>query len=72
MLSLEVTLRYPDAGWIRAFVHTGQLALTLYAAHVVVGMGILEEYGRLENQSLPFAAAAGTVFFMLAMLSTRC
>jgi len=43
-------------------VHTGQLALTLYVAHVIVGMGILEVMGRLENQSLPFIVLASLVF----------
>ncbi len=43
-------------------VHTGQLALTLYVAHVLVGMGTLEMMGRLEDQTLPFIIAASLVF----------
>jgi uncharacterized membrane protein YeiB len=43
-------------------VHTGQLALTLYVAHVIVGMGILEAMGRLEDQSLPYIVTASLVF----------
>ncbi len=48
--------------WLRPFVATGQLALTLYVAHVLVGMAILEVMGRLENQTLPFALLAASVF----------
>lgn len=48
--------------WLRPFVVTGQLALTLYVAHVLVGMAILEAMGRLENQALPFALLAAGVF----------
>ena len=68
MLSLEATLRWPDAAWVQPIIHTGQLALTLYVAHVVVGMGILEANGRLEDQTLSFAVVTGTVFFALCIL----
>jgi uncharacterized membrane protein YeiB len=54
--------RYEGAVWLRPFVATGQLALTLYVAHVVLGMGILEAMGRLENQTLLFSLSASVVF----------
>ena len=60
--SIALGERYGDAAWLRPFVATGQLALTLYVAHVVLGMGILEVIGRLENQTLPFALLASVVF----------
>ncbi len=68
LLCLEITLRRPDAKWIPPLVHTGQLALTLYVAHVVIGMGFLETIGRLENQSLSFAAATGIIFSFLSVV----
>jgi len=34
---------------------TGKLSLTLYVAHVLIGMGILEFIGRLENQTINFS-----------------
>jgi uncharacterized membrane protein YeiB len=49
-------------------VATGQLALTLYVAHVVVGMGVLDVVGRLENQTLPFVLLSAAIFCALAML----
>jgi len=33
----------------------GQLSLTIYLAHVIVGMGVLETIGRLEHQTIEFA-----------------
>ncbi|MDJ0923283.1 MAG: heparan-alpha-glucosaminide N-acetyltransferase domain-containing protein [Acidimicrobiia bacterium] len=48
-------------------VHTGQLALTLYVAHVIVGFGILEAMGRLEDQSLEFIFLASLLFTAAAI-----
>ncbi len=62
-----MTQRFPKGPWL-PLVCTGQLALTLYVAHVLVGLGTLEALGRLENQSLPFAVGAGLVFSILALL----
>lgn len=42
-------------------VSTGQLALTLYVAHVIVGMGVLEAMGRLENEPLTWAVMTSVV-----------
>ncbi|MFT5144117.1 MAG: hypothetical protein ACI84D_002749 [Thalassolituus oleivorans] len=60
--SIALGERYDSAVWLRPFVATGQLALTLYVAHVVLGMGTLDAIGRLENQTLPFALLASIVF----------
>jgi len=49
-------------------ISTGQIALTLYVAHVVIGMGILESLGRLDNQTLPFALSSAVVFCVLAVV----
>lgn len=60
--SVALGQRYGSKPWLRPFVATGQLALTLYVAHVLVGMAILDAMGRLESQTLPFALLAATVF----------
>jgi len=49
-------------------VSTGKLALTIYVAHVLVGMAILEQMGKLENQTIGFAVAATFVFSGAATL----
>jgi uncharacterized protein len=41
---------------------TGQLSLTLYLAHIIVGMGFLESIGRLENQSIDFSLLSALIF----------
>ena len=54
-------------GWLFPLTATGQLALTFYFAHVVLGLGTLEALGRLEHQSLPFAAASAVACFGVAV-----
>ena len=63
-----LTERYDTARWIPPLVATGQLALTLYVAHVVLGMGTLEVLGRLENQSPPFAIGSALIFCLLSVV----
>ncbi len=65
---VELGERFREAGWLRPLAATGELALTLYVAHVVVGMSALEAAGRLENQTLPFSLACSAVFCLLAVL----
>lgn len=68
MLCLEYTLQYPHTSIVMPLVSTGQLALTLYVAHVVIGMGFIETIGRLENQTLQFAIASASIFFILSVI----
>ena len=49
---------------------TGQLALTTYVAHVLVGMGTLEAMGRLEDQTLGWAVSTSLVFSIAAIISS--
>jgi len=67
-ICLELVFRYPNARIFSSLVATGQLALTLYVAHVVIGMGFLEMIGRLENQTLQFATVSAIIFSALAIV----
>ncbi len=49
-------------------VSTGQLALTIYVAHVVVGMGVLEAAGRLEEQTLSWAVETSLAFSFVSVV----
>jgi uncharacterized membrane protein YeiB len=40
---------------------TGQLSLTIFLAHVIVGMGVLEMVGRLEHQTIEFAYVSAAI-----------
>lgn len=51
-------------------VNTGQLALTIYIAHVVIGMGLLDAVGMLDDQSLPWAVTTSTAFSATAVLAS--
>ena len=48
--------------WSYPLAATGQLALTLYIAHVLVGMGFLEVIGRLVDQTIAWAWLTTAVF----------
>lgn len=53
--------------WKMVFVHTGQMALTLYIAHVIIGMGIIEEFYGLGKHSLGFTLSYTLIFWVLSM-----
>ncbi len=41
---------------------TGQLSLTLYVAHVILGMGVLDAINRLNNQTISFSLLSSLIF----------
>ncbi len=51
-------------------VSTGQLALTIYLAHVVVGMVALDAFGRLEDQTLSWSLLTSLVFCAAAIVGS--
>lgn len=51
-------------------VSAGQLALTIYVAHVLIGMGVLDAMGRLDDQTLGWAVSASIVFSAVAIISS--
>ena len=69
VISLSVSLgQQPSLDrWLKPLVSTGQLALTLYVAHVIIGMGTLEAIDRLEQQSLAFSVGSSLAFCVLAV-----
>ncbi len=67
-ISISWTEKSPDSLAARLIISTGQLALTMYVAHVVVGMGILESIGLLSNQTLEFAVISALIFCAVGML----
>jgi uncharacterized membrane protein YeiB len=46
---------------------TGQMSLTLYVAHVIFGMGILESMGLLANQTISFSLLSALIFCVCGM-----
>jgi len=67
-ISVEIAKRAQGAAWLAPLVATGQLVLTPYVAHVVLGMGVLDAFGRLADQTLVFAVSCAVVFIVLAIV----
>jgi len=68
LLAIQVALSRPQSIWVRGLVCTGRLSLTLYVAHVILGMGAMEALGRLGGQSIEFSLLATLVFCSAAVL----
>jgi uncharacterized protein len=57
----------PSRYW-QPLAATGQMALTWYFAHIVLGLGAIVALGLENSQSLPVAAGCGAGFFVVAIL----
>ncbi|MBU1227486.1 MAG: DUF1624 domain-containing protein [Actinobacteria bacterium] len=66
LLCVGIGSRWPAARPVRWGAATGELALTIYVGHVLVGMGTLGAMGRLGSQTLSFALGAAAVFIAAA------
>ncbi|HEY7155482.1 MAG TPA: DUF418 domain-containing protein [Gemmataceae bacterium] len=66
-LSVRMAARWPSPLW-RPLIDTGQMALTWYFAHIVLGLGTVAALGLVATQSLARAAGYGVFFFALAVL----
>jgi uncharacterized membrane protein YeiB len=47
---------------------TGQMALTWYFAHIILGLGAVVALGLVSSQPLPVTAGCGVLFFVVAVL----
>ncbi len=56
------------SGVLRILTPAGRQTLTLYIAHIVIGMGALEAMGMLGDQSLSSAVAAAALFCLVAIV----
>ncbi|MGH1485459.1 MAG: DUF418 domain-containing protein [Cellvibrionaceae bacterium] len=62
MACLYLSERFSGNNIIKWLCQTGKLSLTLYLAHVMIGMGFLEAIGRLENQTINFSLSSALIF----------
>lgn len=63
---LLLTRRYPG-DWMKPFTAAGRMTLTLYAGHILLGMGTLESLGLLDGSaSLGSVLLWALLFLMLA------
>ncbi len=47
---------------------TGKLSLSLYVAHVIIGMGMIEAMGYLSEQTISFALSCAAIFCLLSIV----
>jgi uncharacterized protein len=66
-LSVRLAETWPSRLW-RPVAATGQMALTWYFAHIVLGLGTVVALGLVASQPLSVAAGCGAAFFALAVL----
>jgi uncharacterized membrane protein YeiB len=59
---LYVSDQFSDSRIIKWLSQTGKLSLTLYLAHVILGLGSIESMGLLENQTINFSLFSASVF----------
>lgn len=67
ILCLMLTENTAQRLWF-PLVATGQLALTLYVAHVIIGMGTLEEIGWFEGANIEQVFIATLTFYMASII----
>ncbi len=67
-LATAAVRRWPQALLVRVLTHTGQLALTAYLAHVVLGIGPFDELYQVHCLSLGQVFALWALFCYLAAL----
>lgn len=60
-------VRLHPGDWLEPFTAAGRMTLSLYVAHILVGMGVLESLGLLDGSaSLSWVLMAALLFVMLA------
>ncbi|GMX65337.1 heparan-alpha-glucosaminide N-acetyltransferase domain-containing protein [Paenibacillus elgii] len=67
-ICVYVVDKFEKSPLTQAIIHTGQLSLSHYIGHIVIGLGLLETVGYLENGKLSIAMSYGIVYFMLAIV----
>jgi len=65
---LAVSKHFADSIVIKWLSQTGQLSLTIYLVHVILGMGFLEAIGKLEDQTTEFALLSALIFCILSIV----
>lgn len=67
-ICLMVSDHLKALGLLQLIVPAGRQTLTLYIAHILIGMGTLEALGMLEGQSVANAVVASVLFCLVATL----
>jgi uncharacterized membrane protein YeiB len=68
-LCIELCLRWPKAKLLLALATTGRMSLSLYVAHVLLGMAVLEAMGLLPGANIETATLAALLFCAGAIIA---
>jgi uncharacterized membrane protein YeiB len=68
MLCLNYAENRPSSFGVNILVPLGQLALTHYVGHVVIGMVLLEVLGLLQGQTLVFSIGCALIYGFFAIV----
>ncbi len=67
-LCVRAAEAWPTAPWLSPMAAMGQMALTWYVLHIVLGLGSVLAMGLANSQPLPVGQACGLLFFSAAVL----
>ncbi|MFC1522345.1 DUF418 domain-containing protein [Elusimicrobiota bacterium] len=65
---LLIERRFAGRIWFKSLACAGRLALTLYFAHIIVGLGILRVLDRGDGQTLVLATCSAAVFCIVSVV----
>lgn len=68
ILCINFTEKFSKNFLIKPIAYTGQMVLTNYVSHVVIGMGLLETLNMMSDQTLFFSIFYATSFFVFSVL----
>jgi uncharacterized membrane protein YeiB len=68
IISLNVSEKYSNNIVVQYFYQTGQMSLTLYVIHVIIGMSILDYLNLLKNQTIEVALLSVIIFCIFAVM----
>ena len=67
VLSIIISNYFKENKLVSWLVKTGQVSLSLYIAHVIIGMGLLELFLGLEHREIEFSLAYSALFCILSI-----
>ncbi|MBE1556681.1 DUF418 domain-containing protein [Sporosarcina limicola] len=68
VLCLYFTNKYADYLFTDMIIKTGQLTLTHYVSHVIIGIELLDVLNRMDNQTLAFSLGFSIAYFTISIL----
>lgn len=69
--SIELAERFQGATVVRALAETGRQSLSVYVAHVLLGMGVIEAEGLVGNANIETALLASLLFCIASVIGAN-